>query len=48
KKKKPLRKSRHRKDTSAGGGWFHMAEAEMTPELRRDLQVTQTHSRAHF
>ncbi|CAM9662805.1 unnamed protein product [Sphacelaria rigidula] len=27
------------KDTSAGRGWFNMEEAEMTPELKRDLQV---------
>lgn len=34
-----LEKTKAPKDDTAGKGWFHMEQAEMTPELKRDLQV---------
>lgn len=35
-----LERTKAPKDTTAGNGWFNMEEAKMTPELKRDLQVT--------
>ncbi|CAN0072161.1 unnamed protein product [Ectocarpus sp. 13 AM-2016] len=34
-----LERSKAPKDDTAGKGWFNMEQAEMTPELKRDLQV---------
>ncbi|CAM9206603.1 unnamed protein product [Ascophyllum nodosum] len=34
-----LEKTKTPKDETAGKGWFHMEQAEMTPELKRDLDV---------
>ena len=40
--KQSLEKTKTPKDETAGKGWFHMEQAEMTPELKRDLDVRFT------
>ena len=34
-----LERTKAPKDDTAGKGWYNMEQAEMTPELKRDLQV---------